>query len=333
MRRVGLGGVLGDLDRALEPCQVPGPAATDGYAWSARDRDDPSWWPQGVAVVGAGEVLLVSWYAKRRGALRTGGSRISVVDTRPPDAPRYRHVLLVAPRRLLGLLTTRAVKVHAGGIAVYGDLLYVADTVSGLRLFRLGDVMRAAPDDGRPASPGRIRSVLPRGPDTRGHDYVLPQFRALRVPLLRARGRVRHSFVSTGMVGGVPSLVVGEYRRKGGSPRLLRYALDPATGLPVVGDQGRMTPLEVHAAQPDRMQGVAADGSTWFVTASAGQRVAGDLYAGSPGAWVRHLRVLPPGPEDLAWSLPGKELWCVTEWPGSRWVLRIATDPWRPDTG
>ena len=34
------------------------------------------------------------------------------------------------------------IAVHAGGIAVVGDLLYVADTVFGVRLFRLGDVMR-----------------------------------------------------------------------------------------------------------------------------------------------------------------------------------------------
>jgi hypothetical protein len=312
LRRVGMEGVLGDLDRALEPCRVPGRAAGHGLTWSDADRHDPSWWPQGVAAIGTGEVLLVSWYAKRRGLLRTPGSRISVVDRRSPGSPRYRHVLLVVPRRLLGLLTMGPVAVHAGGIAVHGDLLYVADTVSGVRLFRLGDVMRVG------------------GSGARGHDYVLPQLMSLRVPLRAGRRRLRYSFLSTGEVQGRPSLVVGEYRRKGGSPRLARYALDPATGLPVADDRGRMTPLEVHEAQPDRMQGAAAHGSTWFVTASSGEGVAGDLYTGAPGGWVRHRRVLPPGPEDLGWALPGKELWCLTEWPGSRWVFPISTGPWHP---
>jgi hypothetical protein len=77
------------------------------------------------------------------------------------------------------------------------------------------------------------------------------------------------------------------------------------------------------------MQGAAVHGSTWFVTASAGKGVAGDLYVGAPGAWVRHRRVLPAGPEDLGWSRPGEELWCVSEWPGSRWVFPIATSRWR----
>ncbi|MGY1801762.1 hypothetical protein ACI78T_00585 [Blastococcus sp. SYSU D00922] len=310
--RVGLDGVLDDLDRALEPCPVPGRAPGEGWTWAPADRDDPAWWPQGVAPVDGGGVLLVSWYAKRQGLRRTAGSRISVVGMRSPGGPRYRHVLLVAPRRLLGVLTTRTVPVHAGGIAVVGDLLYVADTVFGVRLFRLPDAMRAG------------------GAGAHGHAYVLPQLMSLRLPMRSVRQRLRFSFLSVGEVAGRPVLVVGEYRRKGGVPRLARYALDPATGLPVTDGKGWMAPVEVHDRQPDRMQGAAVHGSTWFATASAGRGVPGDLYAGAPGRWVRHRGVLPPGPEDVGWSVPGEQLWCVTEWPGSRWLFPVATGPWRP---
>src|SRR5215212_9476140 len=59
----GLDGVPADLDRAAEPCPVPGQAAGAGLTWDEADRDDPSWWPQGVACLRSGEVLLVSWYA------------------------------------------------------------------------------------------------------------------------------------------------------------------------------------------------------------------------------------------------------------------------------
>jgi len=294
LRRVGLDGVRCDLDRTLEPCPVPGAAAGDGFTWTRSDRDDPSWWPQGVAAVGSGDVLLVSRYAKRRGVLRTGSSRISGVARTSPDRPRYRHVLLVAPRRPLGRLTTRPVPVHAGGIAVWGDLLYVADTMFGVRLFRLGDVMRVTADgpgrDEAEARTDRLRRVLAGGFDARGHDYVLPQLMALRVPLRAGLRRLRYSFLSTGQVEGRPSLLVGEYRRKGGVPRLARYALDPATGLPVADGRGRMAPLEVHEAQPDRMQGAAAHGYRRFVTASAGEGAAGDLYVDPPGRWGRDRR-------------------------------------------
>jgi hypothetical protein len=314
---VGLDGVLGDLDRAAVPCPVPGKAAGPGFTWEERDREDRSWWPQGVASLRSGEVLLVSWYATRRRLARTPGARISVIDRRRPDAPRYRHVLLVAPHRRLGVLTVGTVPVHAGGIAVLGDLLYVADTLFGVRLFRLRDAMRVRPGARRP----------------QGYDYVLPQLMAVRMPLLAGRRRLRFSFLSIGTVAGRPTLVVGEYRKaRDAPPRLARYPLDPATGLPVTDAHGRVTPVEVHERQPSRMQGAAVHGSAWWLTASAGEDVPGDLYVGAPGDWVRHRGVLPTGPEDLDWSSPGEQLWCVSEWPGRRWVFPIAADRWQgPD--
>jgi hypothetical protein len=225
------------------------------------------------------------------------------------------------------------VPVHAGGIAVHGDLLHVADTVFGVRLFRLRDVLRVprrAPgaDGGSPRGiRGLVRSV--DGLDAFGYDYVLPQFMAYRVPLRSGARRLRYSFLSVGEVGGRPNLVVGEYRRKGaGAPRLVRYPLDPRTGLPAADEHGRCTPLEVYEGQPSRMQGAAVHESEWFVTASAGEGSPGDLYVGAPGALHRHRGVLPTGPEDLGWSRPGEELWCVSEWPGRRWVFPIATSRW-----
>jgi hypothetical protein len=246
--RAGLDGVLADLDRVAERCPVPGKAAGGGFTWDQPDRDDPTWWPQGIASIRSGDVLFV-------------------------------------PRR------------PAGGVRRW---------------------------------PRRVLGMLPRFFGAHDHDYVLPQLTAFRPPLRSGLRRLRCSFVSVGEVAGRPSLVVGEYRRKAQAPpRLARYPLDPGTGLPAVGGRGRCVPLEVHEAQPRRMQGAAVHGSTWFVTASAGEHAAGDLYVGAPGAWVRHRGVLPSGPEDLAWSLPGEELWCVSEWPGRRWVFPIAAGCWQ----
>lgn len=333
--RTALEGLLDDLDRSAQRCPVPGEAAQEGLVWDAHDRDDPSWWPQGLASVRSGDVLFVSWYAERRGLRLGPGSRISVIDRTRPGGPRYRHVLLVVPRSLLGVLTVGAVRVHAGGLAVHGNLLYVADTVFGVRLFRLGDVLRvprrppsAGAATGRDRIGGLLRSL--RGFRAHGYDYVLPQVGALRVPLRPGARRLRYSFLSIGSLAGRPHLVVGEYRRAAEAPpRLVHYPLDPTTGLPVTDGRGRMHPLEVHEDQPRRMQGAAVHGSTWFLTASSGEGVNGDLYVGTPGAWTRFRHVLPPGPEGLDWSRPGEELWCVSEWPGRRWVFPIATGRWQ----
>jgi hypothetical protein len=337
--RAGLDGVLDDLDRTATRCPVPGEAAAAGYTWNDADRNDPAWWPQGIAGIRSGSVLLVSWYARRNRLGRTQGSRISVLDPSTPDGPRYRHVLLVAPRRRLGVLTMGTVPVHAGGIAVHGDVLHVADTVFGVRLFRLSDVLRVPrpPEGGgrRAAWRGWLHRLRRPGGGfaAHGHDYVLPQLMAFRAPLRPGARRFRFSFLSTGEVAGRPTLVVGEYRRKAEGPaRLARYPLDAGTGLPAAGDDGRCGPLEVHDGQPSRMQGAAVHGTAWFVTASAGEGPAGDLYVGAPGAWHRHRGVLPSGPEDLSWSRAGHELWCVSEWPGRRWVFPIATDRWQRRT-
>jgi hypothetical protein len=320
--RVGLAGLV--LDRVARPTQVPGEAAGDGLTWEDRDASHRTWWPQGVAATGGR--LLVSWYAKRRWGLFSLGSRLSVVD---PVAFRYGHVLLVSPRRRLGLLSMGGVRVHAGGIAVLGELVYVADTRAGVRVFRLGDVARVPRR--------RLDAVLPwHGAGTRtlgrrptggftayGYDHVLPQLLRLRA----ARG-LRWSFLSVGQVEGRLSLVVGEYGRKGTSPRLARYPLDPTTGLPELDADGRCPPLEVHTGQPHRMQGVAVDGTTWWVSASAGEGNPGDLHVGAPGRFRTHRGVLPPGPEDLDWERPGERLWCTSERPGHRYVFPVDARRW-----
>jgi hypothetical protein len=156
--RVGLDGVLTDLDREAQPCPVPGEAAGEGFTWEPDDRDDRTWWPQGVAVLRDGAVVLTSWYAKRRWWVLTQGSRISVVDRGDPAHLRYRHVLLVTPRRW-PRPSARRVPVHAGGIAVLGDLLYVADTLAGVRVFALSDL--AAADAPAREPPVRAAVVVP----------------------------------------------------------------------------------------------------------------------------------------------------------------------------
>lgn len=287
--RVGLAGVLASLDREAVPCEVPGEAAGRGFTWDAADRDDPDWNPQGVAAADGGRLLLVAWYARTPRLVLTAGVRVSVVDRSDPERPRYAHVRLVVPTPL-GL---RPVRVHAGGLALAGDLLLVADTVAGLRAFALADALR------------------------RDGELLLPQRFRVRPPWL-ARRRLRFSFVSADG----DRLTAGEYRRAGARPRLVRWPL------PDVLAGGWCLPVEVHEDQPVRAQGAAVHDGTWWLSASAGPTVPGDLHVGRPGAWRRHRGVLPPGPEDLSWAVPGEQLWCATEWPGARWVFPVDARRW-----
>jgi hypothetical protein len=326
---VGLRGVLADLDRRASRAEVPGEAAAGGFTWEPRDATTRRWWPQGITTSadahGPGPqdgtldgrpVVLTSWYAHGVLGWLLLGSRISVVDLSDEDAPRYRHVLLVEPRRRLGLHRLRPVRVHAGGVVWYGDHLFVAGSARGVRVFHVDDVVRV-----------RVRWR------TRGYRYVLPQLTRYVADTDPGAQPLTYSFLSLDRAGDVDHLVVGEYGRKGGSHRVARYALDRGTGLLRADAAGSAVPVEGHDAVAPRMQGAVLVDGTWVLTASAGEDVPGDLWVGRPGALHRHRGVLPTGPEDVTWWPQRGQVWTLTEWPGRRWVYAVEADRWVRSAG
>lgn len=297
-RAVGLSGVLARVDRRGRWVRPPGDAALPGFTWDDVDRASPRWYPQGITAAPDGRpVLLTSWYA--RGFMRWWhGARISVIDLSDEGGPRYGHVRLVRPVRGLGLRWPAWI--HAGGLAWYGPHLFVACGRDGLRVFRVDDMRR-----------GWLGG------------FVLPELVAWASANDEGSVPFTYSFVSVERGSDGDRLVAGEYGRAGGSHRLVRYALDPSTHLPVAGDDGVSVPLELHEDQAPRMQGATVVDGTWFVTASSGEDNPGDLWTGTPGALVRHRGVLPTGPEDIAFEPGDRRLWTLTEWPGRRWVFPL----------
>ena len=323
-RRVGLRGVLRDTDRVARRVPPPSEAAVDAMTWEPRDQNTTRWWPQGIttsadAYPGSGgdgtfegrSVVIASWYARGRIG-RLLGSRLSVVDGVDGRAHGYRHVLLMEQVRAGRFLRWfRPVRVHAGGIVWFGDHLYVAGSSRGIRVFRLDDILR-------------VRNRL----WSRGYRHVLPQLTTYVSERDADAVPLTYSFLSLDHSGDVPHLVAGEYGRKGGSHRLVRFALDPDTGLLRSDDRGWAVPSALYDRQVARMQGATVVGGTWFVTASAGEGVPGDLWVGRPGAYTRHRGVLPTGPEDVTYWPQRGQVWTLTEWPGRRWIFGLAVAEW-----
>jgi GNAT superfamily N-acetyltransferase len=321
-RRVGLLGALLDTNRRGTHAEVPADAAVAGMAWQDGDARTPRWWPQGIttsadAVTDPPEgtfeghdVVLVSWYA--RGRLRRFlGSRVSVVDWRDDEPPRYRHVLMVEPRRRWGFTRLRPVRVHAGGIVWYGPHLFVAGSAGGIRVFRLEDIVRVR---------NRVR--------LKGYRYALPQSTRYAAEADQDTPGLTYSFLSLERGATQDRLVAGEYGRRGGSHRLLRYPIDRETGLLRGDERGRVSPTDLHDQQVERMQGATVAEGVWFITASTGEGRPGDLWVGRPGDYTRHRGVLPTGPEDITYLPQRRQLWTLTEWPGRRWLLWIDRDRW-----
>lgn len=126
------------------------------YKWPAtkdyNEFDSESWYPQGISSsVDAGDVkynknhlFLVSWYAKKD---KEKGARVTFINTNV-SPPKYRHVLLVEPTGTSSKPSFKTVGVHAGGIAWYGNLLYVTDTDHGARLFDVDHIYKVKDGDG-----------------------------------------------------------------------------------------------------------------------------------------------------------------------------------------
>ena len=218
------------LDRRIRPFRRGGaPLAArvarglrGGFQWDREDSNSKEWYPQGVD--GRGHTLLVSWYSKADGA-----ARLSVVDL---DAGRYGHVALLGK-------DGGPVKTHAGGLAWREDVLYVADTTRGLRLFDLRCFAGA----------------------------TLPQAGSYRP----AEQGLRFSYTSVDEAGG--SLLVGEYTDQVPGARLVRWPFAPG------GLLAQEPASDAWATAHANLQGALVMEGRVLMAASNGKTLAGSLTA------------------------------------------------------
>ncbi|MGK5693247.1 hypothetical protein ACSNOJ_10130 [Streptomyces sp. URMC 128] len=289
------------------------------FRWDPNDFTDKRWRPQGITQDYDGDgaspakTLLVSWYA--RGSARDQGARLTVVNWSQTGAITYRHVLLVEPfserdeqdelRDDIG-----ATDIHAGGIAWYGDHLYVADSGYlaagsmrvGIRVFDLRRFFKVARGRG-----------IGRQPDGRtfhahGYEYVLPQIYGYNWS--GSARALTFSQVSVDRTASGPGLLVSEYA-KDGLPRLVRWPFRTAGGLRPQAEWAAAVPQGV------RTQGAVKVGSTYYLTTSNGSRRPGALrtWRDAAGAAPRHRSRLNIGCEDLSYDGSGSgALWTLGEY-------------------
>jgi hypothetical protein len=323
--RVGIAGVLGDLNRRMRRSWAPGLKVSRAWSWERHDQVTRRWWPQGVTWNvertddGERDVVAVSWYSKTVGEVGKG-TRISFLDL---DARRYRHVLLVQP--VLGTdgrVDLKPLRAHAGGIVWVGPYLHVAGTRKGIYTARLDDVVRI-PDALHVDDHARIGRDGERLA-SHGYDYVLPVRFSYKAHNDEGHDPMRYSFLSLDRSAPEgPALVAGEYGRGRQTTRLARFPLDPTTYHLVSGEDGFSRPLLLDGQGTRGMQGAAIVEDRWYVTASQGPVGLGSLYVGTPGRFHRYRWALPIGPEDISHWPARDELWSVTEHPWRRWVFSV----------
>lgn len=314
---VGLGGVVGQLNRQAERVEVPGRVVEGGFAWNEGDRRTQRWWPQGITTSADASdeedfdgrrLLVTSWYSKTIEG-ENYGSRISVVDL---DTLRYRHVLIVEPVESFGRMVMKPLDVHAGGLVWCGPYLHIAGTRRGLFTCRMDDIMEVEPSE-----------------ESFGYRFVLPVTFAYEGSCADPAHTMRYSFLSLDRSSTPPHLVAGEYgmsRHKDVTKRLVRYPLDPETWHLTAGDDGSSRPAWLEEAGLGHMQGAAYVDGSYYVTTSRGRWRLGNLVVGTPGNWRRLPRALPIGPEDIAYWPSERRFWSSSEYPGHRYVFSIPRD-------
>jgi hypothetical protein len=310
------------------------------------------WMPQGVTTVadaqaderwGERQALLVSWYDKRLGAEK--GVRVSFLD---PATGRYQHVLLVYPFVSEGedpdyeILQTPQngdrPGIHAGGIAWYGNYLYVADTVRGIRVFDMRyifDLETAGNGD----TSDRDRIGLHGGNyHGFGYRYVMPQVDLWVNPAghntnvdanCAIDGPPAFSYIGLDRSTTPDRLVTGEYCRnpfdmvdKDG--RVATWPLDGETGRPLLGAGGVWQANAAHRLPVPNVQGAVVHDGTWYLSRSQGEDQNGHLVEargdGSPNTVldVTATRWGGIGVEDLSYWPSQDAIWTVTEHPGRR---------------
>ncbi|GAA0592143.1 hypothetical protein GCM10010174_04020 [Kutzneria viridogrisea] len=307
--------VLADANRTA----TAGCHGAASFCWDSGDNSTADWYPQGLsgswdATGGQPKMVLTSWYNK------TGdkGVRLTFADYHDPAHVKYRHALLVEPTAADNF---GPVKVHAGGIALVGDYLYVVDTAHGLRVFDLRHIWRTAADPGK-SKIGKQSDGKYYAYDYR---YVVAQVGSYRQsgsgdcdpPPSSLTAPLCFSYIGVDRSTSPPSLLTGEYYNGKAGARLVRWSL-AADGKLATGKAAA-----AYQSPHQNLQGAVSYKGEFASSRSQSASKDGVLYDERVGAAATSSS-LPPGPEDLSYDPAAKRVWTLTEHPGSRTVLGVA---------
>jgi hypothetical protein len=138
--------------------------AKSGFKFDDYDTKDKNWYPQGISYLKeskAIKTIVVSWYNKK-----SDYARITFVKL-TDNKVQYNHVTLVEADNASSY---KAIKTHAGGLAIIDDYIYVADSkLGGVRVFNANVLFEISEPDYN-----RDCGVISR-PHALGNRYIIPE--------------------------------------------------------------------------------------------------------------------------------------------------------------
>lgn len=277
----------------------------NGFIWEKGDGDTGDWYPQGIAGLRTDQrhTLIISWYGKESAAQK--GVRLSFVDVK---TLKYRHVLLVESG---GAGKVKPLLLHAGGIAVVGHMIYVADTTRGVRMFDANKIFQVTDTDHKDAfgegAGGKFGAY--------SYLYVMPQIKRFTTS-----GR-RFSYLATDWTNKeAPVLISGNYKTGSDkAPDLRRVHAWNMNGEDV-GSLKWDTHNTFGVEAPTLVQGAAVlDDFVFMVTSGGSAKLqVGKLQPKNLGI---KTYAMPHGIEDIYMDPNTNLMWTLTEHPGARIVF------------
>ncbi|MEV6397398.1 RICIN domain-containing protein [Streptomyces sp. NPDC051907] len=341
----------------------------NGFCWDKTDdatsayNDAGGWHPQGLTAshdaeasgtVGGRHLYMQAWYyGHGNGATdRDKKARVSILESTGKDWS-YGHVLLVRPQGSRTDPGFQAVdNVHADGMAWYGNRLFVANG-GELQIYDLNHLWKVnslSPEvgiKGGVSSAGHHQWALPMvaryGYQTKAQETAWEQAHPGRKAVRACEGLIAClSSLSVDRSSG--SLVSGEYRSNS-TEKVFEHKEEEIDTRPArvitwplasIGEGGTapVTATSAHVAPVRQLQGVATDGTYYYLSAECPVGYMGDprpgdalsyscVYQARPGERASVLTRAPALTQNLSYAPSSGRLWGSNEQTNHRVVFSL----------
>ncbi|WP_405656863.1 RICIN domain-containing protein [Streptomyces sp. RK9] len=351
----------------------------NGFCWDEKDdatsafNKGGGWHPQGMTAshdayaggtADGHHLYMQAWYYGsgddgNGSTVRDQKARVSILESTGKDWS-YGHVLLVRPQGSRDKPTFKAVdNVHADGMAWYGNRLFVANggelQIYDLNhLWKMNSISADVGIKGGVSSAGHHQWALPMvaryGYQTKAQEAAWEQAHAGRKALRACDGLIA-CLSSLSVDRGTGSLVSGEYRSNSDELRHLdppkpidtRPARVISWPLASLGEGGTnpVTATSAYVAPVRQLQGVATDGTYYYLSGECPVGYMGDarpgdtlsyscVYQAKPGGRASVLTRAPALTQNLSYAPSSGRLWGSNEQTGHRVVFSL--QPRRADS-
>lgn len=296
-----------------------------GFKWDSSDNNDAKAVPQGITTsrdaVGQAnngrydkhQLIAASFYDNDH---RASGSRINLVDWDSNYPNKYRRILLVQPTGSKANPSFKDVPIHVGGIAWYGNYLYVADTGNGMRVFDMSKIIKTY-------SGGDANLIGAHSGRFYAHhySYALPQVGTITSHV--AKGTTKLTWSTISLDRPKKSLVMTEYTSKSGgkypthAARAVRFNFANGSTR-FAGTAGASQALRMPIYN---LNGVASHNGRWWFNDSSTHK----LYYWTPGKSLVSHNWVSSGESISYWedSKGADLLWSLQEHQGNRNVFAV----------